>query len=67
VARLRRARLLLAAYVVALFVVPFVVPTDAPGWVRVTVGVVMVAVPVVALVVLGIWWVRVLRGRDPGD
>jgi hypothetical protein len=62
---LRRARLLLAVYVAAVFVVPFAVPDGAPGWVKVTVAVVMVAVPVVALVALGVWWVRVLRGSRP--
>ena len=66
-APLRRARFLLAVYVVALFVVPFLVPDDAPEGVRVAVAVVMVAVPVVALVGLGVWWVRVLRGRDADD
>ena len=57
----------MALYVVSLFVVPFLVPDDAPDGVRVTVALVMVAVPVVALVVLGVWWVRVLRGRDADD
>ena len=64
---LRRARALLAVYVVALFVVPFLLPDDAPDALRVTVAVVMVAVPVVALVGLGVWWVRLLRGRDADD
>ena len=63
-AALRRARPLMAVYVVALFAVPFLLPDDAPAWVTVTVAVVMVGVPVVALVVLGVWWVRVLRGRE---